>query len=100
MLGQTEYTIQGFFKMEDKIPCIDCICIPICKFRSFTSLNRQCILIRKFFKELEWQIPRHSYRFLHIHEIHKTYEIKKESGPGCIWIQRNYDDQTRSFYIY
>lgn len=37
--------------MEDKCPCENCICIPICHSKEYTSLIDQCSLVTKYLIE-------------------------------------------------
>jgi hypothetical protein len=34
--------------MSEKFPCIDCLCIPVCKNKSLSYIAWECILLRSF----------------------------------------------------
>jgi len=74
--------------MEDESPCINCLCVPVCKNKMIEPLIDQCNLVKQFFKEFQWQVPRASYRVLHMHELDRTYEIKCNEEGECFWIYR------------
>ena len=71
--------------MENECPCIECLCIPICKPKTTIEVVRRCSLFNKFANDVMAQIPRDSYRVLQVYGLERTYEITKKINGECTW---------------
>lgn len=62
--------------MMEKIPCQDCLMIPICRFKNYWKLFADCILIRQYSNK--------KHNMIHIQNILKpmtwTMEVNKKQG--------------------
>jgi len=56
----------------DICPCVDCICIPVCKHKPFSFLFCDCILVDSY-------APRYKQR--HIRDAEKIMEIQEILKP-------------------
>jgi hypothetical protein len=77
-------------------PCIDCLCVPVCKTKDLYKLNHDCSLMLNFFIEIQCNIPRNSYRFVYIQALHRTYEGNMLDNGKCVWKSRNFIQEKRS----
>ena len=69
-------------------PCIECICLPICKGEVLMNLYNKCDLLKDYTIDIARNVPRDSYRYIQMHALDKTYEIQKNRIGECVWIWR------------
>lgn len=73
-------------------PCINCLCLPVCKRQHMLYLIRKCPLFEDYIKMVECNVPRNSYRYLQFHALDLTYEVSKKDTDNAWWTIRTYDN--------
>jgi len=57
---------------DKKFPCIDCICIPICRHKQYMDLFNDCILLKKY---------EPAYNSLVCRDTQQMYQIEETLKP-------------------
>lgn len=70
-------------------PCIDCICIPICKHKEWNHLILDCNLISWYLDEMEGLVSLGSYTCIDLKEIGHRYRIIKDHTGNCCWYKQD-----------
>ena len=67
----------------DKCPCIDCICIPVCRNREYWQLFKNCSLIEEYIPNYGSHITRDYQKVMKLQSILNppTWEYK---GDGLV----------------
>lgn len=68
-----------------ELPCIDCLCVPACKNKTFNNLMLTCEPIRNYVDEMECFVPLNSYRYIDIKPLKHRYKIRKDFQSNCRW---------------
>ena len=55
--------------------CLNCICLPICKFKSSYNLITECSLLNIAVRELQTELVKDRRDFMIIHYLNRDYEI-------------------------
>jgi len=67
-----------------KCPCENCICIPVCKYKSFYKLFRDCIYLRIYEPAYLIREQRGLKRIQGIHNILKSTAWNYEYSPALV----------------
>jgi hypothetical protein len=78
-------------------PCIDCLCLAICKRTHILALVRKCPLFKDYIKMIECNTPRNSYRYLQLHALEMTYEVSKNDTDSAWWTLRRLTYKGKDF---
>ncbi len=70
----------GGISMSNKCPCINCVCVPVCRNKLYTYLFKDCALVRKYVINYSVVRKRHIENMKEIVKvlkpIHWIYEYK------------------------
>jgi len=69
----THYPLKG-------IPCIDCVCLPVCRHKDYMSLFSQCSLLNNYIPKHN-AVDRTSIYFYALQDILKPTKWKHEYKP-------------------
>ena len=79
-----------------KIPCENCICLPVCRNKTFTKLMKECNIItteiwKKYYKESREKKTCSMDKINQVGFISNIYSLMKP----CSWKMEIYDEGTR-----
>jgi len=67
--------------MNIRIPCDDaCICVPICRNKSWSRMINECSLVMNLLLETEESLVRGTSTTIHIFSVNKTYKVSKKGS--------------------
>jgi len=69
-------------------PCIECLCVPMCKHKRWNSLVLDCDVINDYLNEMEAFVPLNSYRYIELKPLNQRYEIRKNYEGNCRWFKQ------------
>ena len=72
-----------------RIPCDDnCICVPICRNKTWSRMINECKLMMKLLLQMENELPRNQGNQVHIFSMGRTYTISKDENGVVTWTGR------------
>ena len=64
--------------MTSMCPCHNCICVPVCRHKTFSSLYFDCALMQRYFS----QVNAHAY--IHLQDILRPTKWKVQTSDKCV----------------